>query len=265
MPAIFISYRRHDSEGEAGRLFDDLVEQFGEPSVFMDVAGIAVGRDFRKAIDQSVATCSAMLALIGPGWLEERDEAGKRRLDNPGDFVRVETAAALKRDIPVIPVLVREAKMPHADELPEDLKDLAYRNCVELTHVRWKSDLKVLVDGLHELFAPSAAAGTGGGGPYATKTRVAAVESPVKPPDAAGQGKAGAKPAGDNPSSVSLNAEVVAGVAKELTRYIGPIAEVVVRRAARKCKTVPELCRTVAAEIEETADRDRFLDDCRNE
>jgi hypothetical protein len=148
MRAIFISYRRDDSEGEAGRLFDDLVAQFGEGSVFMDVAGIEAGRDFRKAIDESVATCGALLAIIGKGWIDVKNEAGQRRLDDPNDFVRLETASALKRDIPVIPVLVRGATMPRADQLPEGLRELAYRNAVELTHARWNSDLQLLIKAL---------------------------------------------------------------------------------------------------------------------
>ena len=107
MRAIFISYRRNDAEGEAGRLFDDLVREFGDQSVFMDVSTIEAGRDFRKVIDESVSTCGVLLSLIGPNWLDAKNEAGERRLDDPADFVRLETASALKRDIPVIPVLVR--------------------------------------------------------------------------------------------------------------------------------------------------------------
>ncbi len=148
MRAIFISYRRDDAEGEAGRLFDDLQKQFGESSVFIDVAGIQAGRDFRKAIDESVATCGILLAVIGKGWLDAKDSAGKRRLDDPSDFVRLETASALKRDIPVIPVLVHGAQMPRPEELPDDLKDLAYRNGCELTHARWASDLQLLIQSL---------------------------------------------------------------------------------------------------------------------
>ena len=134
MRAIFISYRRDDSEGEAGRLFDDLVGYFGKDSIFMDVITVTRGRDFRKVIDESVSTCGVLLAIIGKNWLDARDATGQRRLDNPNDYVRFETAAALKRDIPVIPVLVRGAKMPQPEQLPEDLKDLVYRNGVELTH-----------------------------------------------------------------------------------------------------------------------------------
>ena len=164
MRAIFISYRRDDSEGEAGRLFDDLVDQFGEDSVFMDVSAIAPGRDFRKAIDESVATCGVLLAIIGQNWVDAKNEAGRRRLDDPTDFVRLETASALKRDIPVVPVLIRGAKMPRPDQLPDDVKDLAYRNAVELTHARWASDVQLLLRALRPLvpdLAAGAAAGTG--------------------------------------------------------------------------------------------------------
>jgi hypothetical protein len=146
--AIFISYRREDTEGQAGRLFDDLAKQFGEDSVFMDVAAIEPGRDFRRAIDEQVASCGVLLALIGKGWLDASDESGRRRLDDPMDFVRLETASAMKRDIPVIPVLVQGASMPRAEQLPPDLSELAYRNGVELTHARWDSDLQVLVKAL---------------------------------------------------------------------------------------------------------------------
>ncbi len=148
MRAIFISYRRDDAAGEAGRLFDDLVAKFGPDKVFMDVAVIEPGRDFRKVIDQNVASCGVLLAVIGKGWIDAKDDAGRRRLDDPLDFVRLETASALKRDVVVIPVLVRGGSMPRAEQLPEDLKELAYRNGVELTHARWRSDVEVLITAL---------------------------------------------------------------------------------------------------------------------
>jgi hypothetical protein len=126
MRAIFISYRRDDTEGYAGRLFQDLRERFGKDSVFMDVAGIEPGRDFRRVIEQQVASCGVLLAVIGKSWLTVVDQQGQRRLDDAYDFVRLETASALKRDIPVIPVLVQQAEMPRPEQLPEDLKDLAF-------------------------------------------------------------------------------------------------------------------------------------------
>jgi TIR domain len=146
--AIFISYRRDDTEGEAGRLFDDLIRTFGENSVFMDVAGINPGMDFRKAIDDNVASCGVLLAMIGPTWATITNSAGQRRLDDSNDFVRLEIASALARNIAVIPVLVHDARMPHADQLPDNLKDLAYRNSVEITHARWNSDVLLLTGAL---------------------------------------------------------------------------------------------------------------------
>ena len=148
MGSIFLSYRREDSEGQAGRLYDDLVAVFGPDSVFMDVAAIQPGRDFRKSIDQSLNSCGVFLSLIGKSWLTAKDTSGQRRLDDPADFVRIETGAALKRDIPVIPVLVQGASAPKPDQLPDDLKELAFRNAVELTHARWDSDIQVLIKAL---------------------------------------------------------------------------------------------------------------------
>lgn len=148
MSSIFISYRREDAEGQAGRLYDDLVKVFGSESVFMDVTAIQFGRDFRKAIDQSLASCGAFLSIIGKSWLTAQDASGRRRLEDPADFVRLETAAALQRDIPVIPVLVQGAASPKPDQLPDDLKELAYRNAIELTHARWDSDVQLLINAL---------------------------------------------------------------------------------------------------------------------
>ncbi|EHR69020.1 hypothetical protein BurJ1DRAFT_0122 [Burkholderiales bacterium JOSHI_001] len=161
MGAIFISYRREDADGHAGRLFQNLCVEFGTDSVFMDVVGIDPGVDFRKIIDAKLKACSVLLAVMGKQWLDLKNPAGQRRLDDDNDFVRLETAAALRRDIHVIPVLVQGARMPNAAELPDDLKDLAYRNGVELTHARWDSDVGVLVQALAKIVrTPSAAAKT---------------------------------------------------------------------------------------------------------
>jgi len=146
--AIFISYRRDDTEGEAGRLFDDLTRAFGGDAVFMDVAGIGPGTDFRKAIDDNVSSCGVLLAVIGPNWTTITGSSGQRRLDDTNDYVRLEIASALVRNVPVIPVLVHDARMPHADQLPDNLKDFAYRNSVEITHARWNSDVQLLVQAL---------------------------------------------------------------------------------------------------------------------
>ena len=183
--AIFISYRRDDSEGEAGRLFDDLVRTFGDDSVFMDVAGINPGIDFRKAIDDNVATCGVLLAMIGPNWATITNSAGERRLDDANDFVRLEIASALARNIAVIPVLVHDAKMPRPDDLPDNLKDLAYRNSVEITHARWNSDVQLLTKALGQYVAASSAT--------STEPVHATVSVQLPPPNVAAEQPAAAK------------------------------------------------------------------------
>jgi hypothetical protein len=151
MGKIFISYRRTDSEGEAGRLFDDLKSVFGDDHVFIDVEGIDPGKDFRKEIEVAVGACDVLIAVIGKKWLNAVDEAGKLRLDDPQDFVRLETAAALRRDITVIPVLVQRVEMPRSDQLPSELKALAWRNGFELRHDRWNVDIAELIKKLKKI------------------------------------------------------------------------------------------------------------------
>ena len=145
MGSVFISYRREDTEGQARALFQDLVARLGRDSVFMDVDSIGLGRDFRTVLQERLATCDVMLALIGRDWVDGKDKSGRRRLDNPGYFVRIEIAAALKRNIPVTPLLLHGAQMPTVEQLPEDLSDLPYRNGFELSHNRWDSDVQELV------------------------------------------------------------------------------------------------------------------------
>jgi formylglycine-generating enzyme required for sulfatase activity len=145
---IFISYRRGDSEGQATALSLELANYIGDKAVFMDVDSIPLGRDFRQSLHDSLESCDAFLALIGPNWLDSKDAAGKRRLDDPTDFVRQEIATALKRNIPVTPVLLQGAKTPAEQSLPDDLKDLAFRNGFELSHTRWRSDVAEMVQRL---------------------------------------------------------------------------------------------------------------------
>ena len=197
--AIFISYRRDDTEGEAGRLFDDLVRSFGEDSVFMDVSDINPGVDFRKAIDDNVASCGVLLAVIGPEWSAIKNSTGTRRLDDPNDFVRLEIASALARNVAVIPVLVHDAKMPRPEDLPDNLKNLAFRNSVEITHARWNSDVQLLTQALARYVAPTAAADTA----PVHATVAVQLPPPTAPPN---------KPASSRPSSLPLILGVVAAV-----------------------------------------------------
>src|SRR5215213_5144700 len=111
----------------------------------MDVANISLGRDFRLILEDSLASCDLMIVLIGKDWLLSKNEAGRFRLENPDDFIRLEVGTALKRNIPVTPVLVQGARMPSADQLPEDLQQLSYRNGFELSHSRWESDVQEMI------------------------------------------------------------------------------------------------------------------------
>jgi hypothetical protein len=151
MNKIFISYRRDDAGDAAGRLSDRLTECFGGDSVFMDVDGIALGRDFRMVIDETLRQCGVMLAIMGKTWLQNTDAKGNRRIDQPGDFVRLEIGTALKRDIPVIPVRVQGAGVPSENDLPDDLKKFAYRNAIELSQDRWHSDVQNLIEKMRPL------------------------------------------------------------------------------------------------------------------
>jgi hypothetical protein len=154
---IFISYRRDESGGHAGRVLDRLVNEFGRDRMFFDVDSIPLGKNFPKVLREEVAKCGVLIAVIGPNWLDARTEDGKRRLDNPNDFVRIEITAALQRDIPVIPILLDGAEIPNAARLPKDLKELALRNGLEVRHASFHSDMARLIRGLKaQLDRPSA-------------------------------------------------------------------------------------------------------------
>ncbi len=128
MSKVLISYRREDSAHVTGRIYDRLVQQFGRTAVFKDVDSIPLGIDFRTYLDQQVAKCDVFLAVIGRHWMKPQGQKGKSRLADPADFVRLEIEAALKRQIPVIPVLVEGASIPSVDRLPTSLQGLSYRN-----------------------------------------------------------------------------------------------------------------------------------------
>jgi uncharacterized protein len=147
---IFINYRREDSIGTAGRLHDRLAQTFGRKNLFMDVDHIPAGVDFVNYLNSQVAACDVFLAIIGPNWLDAKDESGRRRFDNPEDFVTIEIAAALNRKIRVIPVLVDGARTPKADNLPASVKPLVRRNAVEMRNTHFGRDAEALVNKVRE-------------------------------------------------------------------------------------------------------------------
>ncbi len=152
---IFINYRRDNAVATAGRLHDRFSRVFGRGRVFIDVDTIPAGADFVHHLEKHVSECDVLLAVIGPGWLEAKDVRGMRRLDDPQDFVRIEIAAALKRNVLVIPVLIDGAPMPRADQLPDDLKALARRNAVEVRNTQFGGDADRLIAKVRETLNPA--------------------------------------------------------------------------------------------------------------
>jgi hypothetical protein len=159
-PKLFISYRREETAGHAGRLYDAVAARFGDRNVFIDV-DLAPGVDFVQRITEAVAACDVLLVVIGPRWATLSDDRGPR-LSNPGDYVRLEVETALaSAEVTVIPVLVGGARMPKRDELPESVRALARRNALEVSDLRWRYDVGRLVGTLAErLEGPTEATGS---------------------------------------------------------------------------------------------------------
>ena len=153
MSDIFLSYRRQDTLSATGRLADRLEQHFGRQRVFRDYDSIVAGSDFVKAIDGAIRMSTVVLAIVGPDWLEARDAQGRRRLDEAGDFVRLEIESALRAELPVIPVLVEGAKMPAAAALPPSLEPFTRCQAVELSESRWRDDADRLIASLQSQFA----------------------------------------------------------------------------------------------------------------
>lgn len=157
MPSIFISYRRSDSQADAGRIYDRLATHFGKKAIFKDVDDIPPGVDFRDFLNDMLNQCQVVLAIIGPNWLNAVDDEGRQRLKNPSDWVRLELEESLRRqDVLLVPLLVSYAEMPRVDELPESLQNLAYRNYREARpDPDFHKDMGRLIEGLEQYFAKS--------------------------------------------------------------------------------------------------------------
>jgi formylglycine-generating enzyme required for sulfatase activity len=165
MARIFLSYRRDDSSGHAGRLYDRLGQHFGRDNLFMDVDTIALGLDFVEAIQDAVGSCDVLLAVIGRQWLTSTDSQGRRRLDNPEDFVRLEILTALERRIPVIPVLVGGASMPRSTELPDMLPSFARRQALVVGD-RFHPDVNRLIAALELVLGAASSASASSPAPH---------------------------------------------------------------------------------------------------
>src|SRR5688572_20516379 len=153
MPRIFISYRREDAAGYAISLRERIANRFGERDIFMDVDSIEPGEEYADVIRDRVGACDVFLALIGREWLTCTDESGRRRLDDPEDFVRLEIVTALERKIRVIPLLVGGARPLKPSEVPAPLIPLCRRHATELSDTRFRQDVDRLIATLERLGA----------------------------------------------------------------------------------------------------------------
>ncbi|MEM9179773.1 MAG: toll/interleukin-1 receptor domain-containing protein, partial [Pseudomonadota bacterium] len=150
MAKIFISYRRQDSQHAVDRLQEFIKPYLKNPKrdLFVDIDNIPIGMDFEAHLQTKISQCDAVLAVIGPGWLNAQAPNGKPRLDSPDDFVRTEIAAALQRGIPVVPVLLDGTPMPRADELPVDIRGLVTRHGAQLDRKSFRADVDHIMSGL---------------------------------------------------------------------------------------------------------------------
>jgi len=145
---VFLSYRRDDTAGYAGRLFDRLNARFRN-RIFRDVEGLEPGVDFAEEIERAVGSCQVLIALIGKQWLTIQDSMGRRRLDRPNDFVRLEIATALRRNIRVIPVLIGDTAIPAPESLPKDLARLCRRQVLRVSDTSFDHDTDRLIRTVH--------------------------------------------------------------------------------------------------------------------
>lgn len=229
---MFISYRREDSSGQAGRLYDSLSEHFGPRNVFMDLDTIQPGEDFVEVIDEALKNCDCVLVVIGPRWLLAERE-GQRRLDDPADYLRIEVEHSLARAPRVIPVLVQDADMPGSRDLPEAIRGLARRNAFDLSDSRWRLDVGRLIDALEQietslgLRASATQSGTAGSAPIVPSptavTGLATGLPPAPPPSTTGPRQGGAAR-----SPGTLPAWVPPWVAQHLAPIVAVLALLVV-------------------------------------
>lgn len=154
---IFVSYRRDDSQPWAARLIDDLRDYFGRDQVFRDVDSNRAGQDYIVQIHEALAASRVVIAVIGRGWVGATDDAGRRRLEQPEDVVRLEIETALSDDLPIVPVLVGGAQMPQPKELPSSIERLARVHATRLSDEDWPYHLRRLFEALedHGVYAPA--------------------------------------------------------------------------------------------------------------
>ena len=148
---IFINYRKDDSSWNALALYNELQKYFSKDQIFKDFNTILPGDDFVVSIDNALRKCDVLIVVIGKSWLDMKDVTGKRRLDDPDDFVRLEVATALSRNIQVIPVLFDDVQMPKPEQLPQNMSSLYRRQFVEIDSKRFEDDVRNLAEAIKKV------------------------------------------------------------------------------------------------------------------
>jgi len=174
----------------------------------MDVAAIEAGVDFVDVLHKAVGSCDALLAVIGPQWLSAT-QGGNRRLDDPRDFVRIEIAGALERNVRVLPVLVEGARVPPVESLPADLQALTRRQAIELRDARWDDDIERLVEGLAKFLKTDSPS---------LQPAAPRADAPVSTPPASGADRASAKTSSGRGIAIAAVAVVILAVAALMWR-----------------------------------------------
>lgn len=247
---VFISYRRDDSQGSTGRLADRLHQLLGDDvPLFVDIDSIKPGQDFRKVIADTVDRCDVTLVMIGPRWAHVTDEDGQRRLDDPGDLHRLEVESSLA-SATTIPVLVEGARMPDPEDLPESIRELAYRHAAELSVRRFAADAEYLADLIRAELTPNDDAGESPTAPVPPVTTAPPPEAP-RPPiapsrvanDGVGSGTESAEPP-DRGSR--LDPRVLIGAVLALVAVVAIAAVIVLSSDDDPGTTAPEVTTTVA-------------------
>ncbi len=202
MPKISISYRRADSEAMTGRIFDRLTTYYGKEAIFRDIEDIPAGIDFRQHINETLLKTNVLLAIVGPKWLGAA-RGGLERINEESDPVRVEVETALRRRLPVIPVLIGNTRMPGSDQLPPSLKDFAFRNAVKIDTGR---DFDHHIE--HLIKSIDAILGQTGKSPPSRETDIAAVKPAAKSPPSRETDIAVARPATKAAKPPSIEIEI---------------------------------------------------------
>lgn len=152
-PSIFICYRREDSADVVGRVYDRLIQRFGREAVFKDVDSVPLGTNFKEHVSRTIAQCSVLVVFVGRSWLAATGKDGVPRLSQTTDFVRIEVESAIRRGVPIIPVLVHGATMPAESELPPEIGQFAYFNGLSVrADPDFQHDVATLISGIEGVY-----------------------------------------------------------------------------------------------------------------